>query len=308
MNAKGIKMIETLRIHLQNFLGMTGLSWASFLLQLSIIILTFYFCYRNFVKNSPAEKTVKGMVIFLILLWLISEFFLILHLRILAGLLRNMILLLILSAVIIFQPELRRILSLLGNHLNPIARNKKKALSENLTNILIETISYWRKHKIGALIVFECQEPTNTVCSGGTILDAQISSELFINLFFVNTPLHDGAVIVSQNRISKAGVILPLSKNTSLSWKYGTRHRAAIGLSESTDALCLVISEETGDVSLIQRGKIQSYSEMVDVENVLPTFLSPLFPKHVPQSFWQKLKQLSYKQLDNPFSNKYDKK
>lgn len=288
-------MIETLRVQLQNHLGITGLSWASFLIQLSIIIITLYFCYKSFVKNSPAEKTVKGMIIFLFLLWLTSEAFIILHLRILAGVLRNLILLLIVSAVIIFQPELRRLLALLGNQITTTTKTKKKLLSENLTNVILESIAYWRKYRTGALIVFERQEPLNTVCSAGTVLDAQISSELLINLFFVNTPLHDGAVVISQNRISKAGVILPLSKDTSLSWKYGTRHRAAIGVSESTDALCLVVSEETGDVSLIQKGKIQSFSEMKDLEQNLLVFLSPLFPKTTHQTFWQKLKQLRHK-------------
>lgn len=288
-------MIESLRLQLQNYLGIAGLSWASFLTQLFIIIAILYICYKNFVQNSPAEKTVKGLVIFLLLLWLTSEAFSILRLRILAGVLRNLILLLILSAVIIFQPELRRLLALLGNQVGTVSKTKKKILSENLTNILLESMAYWRKYRTGALIVFERQEPLNTVCSAGTMLDAQISSELLINLFFVNTPLHDGAVIISQNRISKAGVILPLSKDSSLSWKYGTRHRAAIGLSENTDALCLVVSEETGDVSFIQKGKIQTLSQMEDIEKNLPNFLSPLFPKNIQQTFWQKLKQLRHK-------------
>lgn len=288
-------MIEALRVQLQNYLGIAGLSWASFLTQLFIIITILYVCYKNFVQNSPAEKTVKGLVIFLLLLWLTSEAFSILRLRILAGVLRNFILLLILSAVIIFQPELRRLLALLGNQVGPLSKNKKKILSENLTNILLESITYWRKYRTGALIVFERQEPLNTVCSAGTMLDAQISSELLINLFFVNTPLHDGAVIISQNRISKAGVLLPLSKDSRLSWKYGTRHRAAIGLSENTDALCLVVSEETGDISFIQRGKIQTFSQIEDIEKNLPNFLSPLFPKNTQQTFWQKLNQLRHK-------------
>lgn len=288
-------MIESLRIQLQNYLGITGLSWASFLTQAFIIIITLYFLYKNFVQNSPAEKTVKGMIFFLLLLWLASEIFTILHLRILASILRNMILLLILSAVIIFQPELRRLLAVLGNRLHPISKSKKKFLSDNLKDILIESISYWRKNKTGALIVFERQEPVNSVCSDGCILEAKISSELLINLFFVNTPLHDGAVIISQNKILKAGVILPLSKDNSLSWRYGTRHRAAIGLTEITDALCLVISEETGDVSFIQKGKVQSFSQSNDIEKNLSIFLSCLFPKNIPDNFWEKLKQLRHK-------------
>ena len=280
---------------LQNLFGIAGLSWFSFFIQLIIIIFVLWFCYKNFVKNSPAEKTVKGMLFFLVFLWLLSEFFMLFHLRILAGLLRNLILLLILSGVIIFQPELRRLMALLGNQVTLSSKAKRKQLSDSLINILIQSIAYWRKYKTGALIVFERQEPINSVCTGGISLDAKISTELLINLFFVNTPLHDGAVIISQNRLSKAGVILPLSKDATLSWKYGTRHRAAIGLSETTDALCLVVSEETGDVSLIKDGNIQTFCEMSELENALPEFLSSLIQKNQPQSFWQKLKSLNNK-------------
>ena len=292
-------MIEALQIHLQNFFGITGLSLASFFTQSLIVIIALYIFYVNFVKNTPAEKTVKGLFIFLLILWLTSEVFAFLHLRILASLLHNFILLLIVSGVIIFQPELRRLLALLGNQLDPITKSKKKILSDNLTNTMIEAISYWQKTKTGALIIFECQEPIATVCSNGIVLDAQISPELLINLFFVNTPLHDGAVIISQNRINKAGVILPLSKDSRLTWKYGTRHRAAIGLSEITDALCLVVSEERGDVSFIRKGKIQTFSQSSEIEKNLPAFLSPIFPKNTPQTFWGKLKQLRHKWLDN---------
>ncbi|MBE6446082.1 MAG: TIGR00159 family protein [Alphaproteobacteria bacterium] len=288
-------MIGTLKTELQELLGNTGLSWVSFLLQLFIIVFFLWFCYKSFVKNSPAEKTVKGMLFFLVFTWLISEFFMLFHLRILAGLLRNFILLLILSAVIIFQPELRRLMSLLGNQVTFFTKAKRKQLSDSLVNILIQSIAYWRKYRTGALIAFERMEPVNTVCTGGISLDAKISTELLINLFFVNTPLHDGAVVCSQNRIAKAGVILPLSKDATLSWKYGTRHRAAIGLSETTDALCLVVSEETGDVSLIQDGKVQTFYEMNELEKALPEFLSSLIQKNPPKTFWQKLKSLSDK-------------
>lgn len=288
-------MFNALRTQLQNILGITNLSWVSFLFQLLIIIFGLWFCYKNFVKNSPVEKTVKGMLISMVSLWLLSEFFMFFHLRILAGLLRNLILLFILSGVIIFQPELRRLMSLLGNQVTLFSKAKRKQLSDSLVNILIQSIAYWRKYRTGALIVFERHEPINTVCTGGISLDAKISTELLINLFFVNTPLHDGAVIVSQNRIAKAGVILPLSKNATLSWKYGTRHRAAIGLSETTDALCLVVSEETGDVSLIQDGNVQTFYEMSELEKALPEFLSSLIQKNPPKTFWQKLKSFSDK-------------
>ena len=147
--------------------------------------------------------------------------------------------------MVIFQPELRRLMARFGNNLSwdALSHKKRKKEGKDLVNLLMQTISYWRTHKTGALIVFENQDPLDVALTGGVPLDAFLSAELLINIFFVNTPLHDGAVLIRGKRIVSAGAILPLSTRPDLSWKYGTRHRAAIGLSENTDALCLVVSE-----------------------------------------------------------------
>ena len=288
--------MESLREYLQSLLGVSGLTWASFLLQTGIIVFLLWLAYVKLVKNSPAEKTVKGVLFFLVIVWMTGEIFSLFHLRILSGLLKNLILLLLLSFVVIFQPELRRLMARFGNNLSwdTWSHKKRKKEGKDLVNLLMQSISYWRTHKTGALIVFENQEPMDTVLAGGVSLDAVLSAELLINIFFVNTPLHDGAVLIRGKRIVSAGVILPLSTAPDLSWKYGTRHRAAIGLSENTDALCLVISEETGDVSLVKNGKVNTFSNMDELDKKLNNFFTPLIYQEHQKTLkekWQDLKK-----------------
>ncbi|MBO7484054.1 MAG: diadenylate cyclase CdaA [Alphaproteobacteria bacterium] len=288
--------MESLREYLQSLLGVSGLTWASFLLQTGIIVFLLWLAYVKLVKNSPAEKTVKGVLFFLVIVWMTGEIFSLFHLRILSGLLKNLILLLLLSFVVIFQPELRRLMARFGNNLSwdTWSHKKRKKEGKDLVNLLMQSISYWRTHKTGALIVFENQEPMDTVLAGGVSLDAVLSAELLINIFFVNTPLHDGAVLIRGKRIVSAGVILPLSTTPDLSWRYGTRHRAAIGLSENTDALCLVISEETGDVSLVKNGKVNTFSNMDELDKKLNNFFTPLIYQEHQKTLkekWQDLKK-----------------
>ena len=287
-------MVQHLREQLQSLLGVSGLSWASFLMQVFIVIFFLWLIYKKLIKDSPAEKTVKGIVFFLVIVWLISEVFSLFRLRILSGLLKNLILLLLLSFVVIFQPELRRLMARFGNNLSWDAWSHKKRKKEgrDLVNLLMQAISYWRSHKTGALIVFENQEPLDILLTGGIPLDALLSAELLINIFFVNTPLHDGAVLIRGKRVASAGVILPLSTTPDLSWKYGTRHRAAIGLSENTDALCLVVSEETGDISLIRNGKVDTFSGMEELDKRLNSFLKPLIYQEYPKTLKEKFQDL----------------
>ena len=228
------------------------------------------------------------------IVWLISEVFSLFRLRILSGLLKNLIILLLLSFVVIFQPELRRLMARFGNNLSWDAWSHKKRKKEgrDLVNLLMQAISYWQSHKTGALIVFENQEPLDILLTGGIPLDALLSAELLINIFFVNTPLHDGAVLIRGKRVASAGVILPLSTTPDLSWKYGTRHRAAIGLSENTDALCLVVSEETGDISLIRNGKVDTFSGMEELDKRLNSFLKPLIYQEYPKTLKEKFQDL----------------
>ncbi len=182
-----------------------------------------------------------------------------------------------LSLIVIFQPELRRFLGFLGqvdfvtkifNSNN--ARNKTQEI--NVVKELIESVKFLSKSHTGALIVFQ-SDLSNTYYDVGTKLNADLSTELILTIFHPNTPLHDGAVVINGDKIISAGVLLPLTEDPKLSWKYGTRHRAAIGMTETSDAACLVVSEETGDVSVAIDGSLKKYEDLVtlktDLENIL---------------------------------------
>ncbi|MDY6407581.1 MAG: diadenylate cyclase CdaA [Pseudomonadota bacterium] len=280
---------------LRQVLGTSGLTGVSVLFQVSLIITLLYFLYARLIKNSPAEKTVKGITCFLVIIWITAEIFTLLHLRILSAMLRNLLLLILLSFVVIFQPELRRLMARLGSSLTWVSQHTKKQINDKTAEILAQSIQYWQDHHTGALIVLEHQESVSAVTTDGILLNADLSVELLINLFFVNTPLHDGAVVIKNGKVISAGVILPLTRDVSLNWKYGTRHRAAIGVSENTDALVIVVSEENGDISFVKEGKIHTFHSLRDLSEKLATFLSPLNQKIRTDTLWHRIKDLFVK-------------
>lgn len=288
---RSLKM-DSLRLELQKYLGVSGLTGTSMLIQISIIILALIWFYIKFIKNSQSEKTVRGILFFLTIIWITAELFSFMRLRILSALLKNLILLIILSFIVIFQPELRRLMARLGNSLNMLSQSKKKQMTNKLVDNLIQCIDYWQKNKTGVLLVFENQDPVSSVSTGGVTLNAEMSPELLINLFFKNTPLHDGAVVVKNGMVAMAAVVLPLSREVDLNWKYGTRHRAAMGISENTDALVLVVSEENGDISLVKGGQIKTFHTTEDLQKTLLTFFAPLIKKTSTGSIWKRLKDL----------------
>ena len=237
----------------------------------------------------------KGILCFFAIIWITAEVFSLLHLRILSAVLRNLMLLIILSFVVIFQPELRRLMARLGNSISILSQNQKKHINNKMVDILTQSIQYWQEHQTGALIVLENSDPVSLVTTEGILLNAMLSSELLINLFFQNTPLHDGAVVIKNGVVVSAGVILPLSRDADLNWKYGTRHRAAIGITENTDALVIVVSEENGDVSFVKGGNIQTFHSLKDLSLRLNTFLYPLIKQQKSVSLWHRIKELFIK-------------
>lgn len=182
----------------------------------------------------------------------------------------------VIGLIILFQPELRRMVVFMGQpdllsrpQTGPVRREQMD--TERLTNELIEAIRFLSKTKTGALLVLESKTSLGgAYLEAGTRLDARLSTEMLLTIFHTNTPLHDGAVIIgADGRIIAAGVLLPLSENPNLSWKYGTRHRAAIGLSEISDSTCLVVSEETGNVSIVSHGQLEKIPTMEDLKRQL---------------------------------------
>ncbi|MBR1425753.1 diadenylate cyclase CdaA [bacterium] len=239
-----------------------------------VVVLTVF--YSKFIKNTHSEKFVKGAFV-LVFLWIVSELLIAIDLQILGAFLRSIVLFIALSLIVIFQPELRRFLGYLGqvDFFKRFFENDKKHVENKSIDVIkeiVEAVKYLSKSHTGALIVFQ-NDLSNTFHDVGTILNADVSTELLLTIFHVNTPLHDGAVVISGTKIISAGVLLPLTDDPKLSWKYGTRHRAAIGMTESSEAACLVVSEETGDVSIALDGTLKKYDDIPTLRNDLENIL-----------------------------------
>ncbi len=269
-------MISEIAAYFQSLIAPMELAfnWTN-LAEICVIIAILWFFYKRFIKNTQSEKFVKG-AFFLVFLWIFSEILIRFDLKIIGVFLKSVVTLVSLSLIVIFQPELRRFLGFLGqvDFVNKLFNNSKKADNKRIDVVkeIVEAVKYFSKSHTGALIVFQ-DDLSNTYYDVGTELNADVSTELLLTIFHPNTPLHDGAVVINGDKIISAGVLLPLTEDPKLSWKYGTRHRAAIGMSEVSDAACLVVSEETGDVSICIDGTLKRYEDLItlktDLENIL---------------------------------------
>ena len=273
-------MMDEIYAMIQNFIGNWHIyikdtfGWKN-IFEVLIIASIIIFFYQKFIKNSNSEKFVKGAFV-LVFLWILSEILIALNLNILGVFIRTVVSLIALSLIVIFQPELRRFLGYLGqiDFFKRLIENNNSNNDNKIDVIkeIIEAVKYLSKSHTGALIVFQ-NDLSNTYHDVGTILNADVSTELLLTIFHVNTPLHDGAVVINGDKIISAGVLLPLTDDPKLSWKYGTRHRAAIGMTENSNAACLVVSEETGDVSITLDGSLKKYDDIptlkTDLENIL---------------------------------------
>lgn len=233
------------------------------LIQILIIAVVLWIFYGSFIKNTASEKLVRGLL-GLAVLWVLSFVLSWAHLDLLSTFLHWTALFLSLSLIVVFQPELRKFMALMGS-VGQWRRVFKRdgIITKNNPSLdaLVSAVEYMSGKHTGALIVFPSTLDESAIEKKGVAIDAIISSELLLTIFFNKTPLHDGAVIIENNRIAYAGGILPLSQN-NLNWKYGTRHRAALGLSEVSSAVVLVVSEESGDISIAEKGKITKYDDM----------------------------------------------
>ena len=205
------------------------------------------------VKNTRAMQLVKGIAV-LIIATQLSDF---LSLEILHFILSSVMTYGVIMIIVIFQPELRKTLEQIGSRgIKDIFEMESPVDRSNCVDEVVKAAMRMSKEKIGALIVFEKEMNLTDITRSGVELDSLVSSELLINIFVPDTPLHDGAVIIRNNRIISASCILPITDKEGLDRQYGTRHRAAIGMSEQSDAVVVVVSEETGTVSLVIDGKI----------------------------------------------------
>ena len=265
-----------------------SLNWIN-ILEIGFIVVILFVFYQKFIKDTQSEKLVKGLFI-LIFAWILSEILILIDLRILGVFLKSLVTLISLSLIVIFQPELRRFLGYLGQpgfirkaFFTPGSFVKATENDVDVIKEIIEAVKYLTKTKTGALMVFQKGMNTGVYNDVGTKLDALISTELILTIFHPNTPLHDGAMVIENNKIHSAGVLLPLTEDPKLSWRYGTRHRAAIGMSEVSDAACLVVSEETGDVSVCMDGILKKYDDLTTLKTDLESILG-IKPKDLTEN------------------------
>ena len=225
-------------------------------------------------KNTRAASLVKGLLMLLVIM-LISKW---LNLYVINWILEKFMTIVMFALPVVFQPELRRALEQIGR--GKLFRRStvlNEMQVENMLEAVATTADDLSRNKIGALMVCERETGLDDYIETGIPIDGLISTALFENIFIPNTPLHDGAVIIRGDRIAAASCLLPLTEARNLSQELGTRHRAAIGLSEQTDALVLVVSEETGTISLARGGALQRYLTHGDVKDLLrPVMKTPM--------------------------------
>ena len=234
------------------------------------VLLVWYIIYRLIIyaRGTRALNLLKGVAIIIAAKFISST----LGLQTIDWLLGQVISWGVVASIILFQPELRKALENLGRNLfrnRKDLRNPSQKLIDDLENALL----YMSKRKIGALISIEANEKLDEYVETGTPMNSEISNQLLINIFVPNTPLHDGAVIISDYRIAAASCYLPLSESSLIPKELGTRHRAAIGLGEVTDALTLIVSEETGSISIVKHDHLHRDLDPESLRNLLNQYL-----------------------------------
>ena len=248
-----------------------SLSWRN-ILDVLVVAMAIYYIIK-LVRQTRANSVLKGLAVILVLTW-VSD---LLELSATNWILRQLINTGVIVLVVLFQPELRRGLEQIGRRNisgGMFASSERGPMSsEHDIQEMIHALTNLSRRKVGALIVIENNTGLKDIIASGTMVDAEISSGLIENIFEPNTPLHDGAVVIRNGRITAAACFLPLSENSSISRELGTRHRAAIGISESTDATVLIVSEETGTISMAHDGRLTRYLDAKALSGILTELL-----------------------------------
>lgn len=261
-------MLDTIKSTISGSFGtITIVSVIDILLTAAII----YFIL-DWLKDSQAMQVIKGVIIILAATQL-SDW---IGLTTIYYILKNVTTVGIIALVIMFQPELRRTLEKLGNtklkdFISSLSKDDNDVDKGYIIEQVVSAVSEMSKTKTGALIVFERETILKDIIDTGTYLDSSTTKQLLINIFTPNTPLHDGAVIIGKNdlRIKAAGCLLPLTQNRNLNQEIGTRHRSAIGISEISDAIVVIVSEETGIISYALNGKLSRFLDAKMLTSVL---------------------------------------
>ena len=251
------------------------------------IVIVAVVLYKLFtlIRETRAEQLAKGIVVLLVLTKLTDW----MKLYTIHFILNNAMTVGTLALLIVFQPELRRGLEYIGTS-KFLSKSLMEIRGESLSQVveeIVEATSSLSRQKIGALMVLERKTGLNEVVDTGTKIDGLVSSDLLINIFIPNTPLHDGAVIIKDDRIKAAACFLPLTDNTGVSKELGTRHRAALGISERSDSLSIVVSEETGAISISENGSISRYLDSKTLRQILTDMYKPKVEKGSFLSKWR---------------------
>ena len=230
------------------------------------ILLVAYLIYKAiwFVRKTNSYNLAKGIIVFLIVMLLADLF----RLKMISFALRKTVELGLIALVILFQPELRRLLERMGSGFS----SSRGEIGTEIDSAIAHTVlacSEMSVSKTGALIIFERGVKLNEIMSTGTIINADTNAELIKNIFFDKAPLHDGALVIRDGRIAAAGCVLPLTRSTNLSKELGMRHRAGIGLSEQSDAVVVIVSEETGSISVAIDGMLKRHLTAATLERLL---------------------------------------
>lgn len=237
----------------------------TYIIDIAIITFVFY-SFIKLIKETRAVQIINGIIVILV----ISKISELLRLYAINYILQNTLTIGLIAIVIIFQPELRKALEKVGNTRWIIKTSKKAGLeSEHIIDEIVDAATTMSRKKIGALMVIVGKLSLNDIIETGTVVDASITSELVQNVFFPKSPLHDGAMLIKNERIVAAGCVLPLSSNLDISKELGTRHRAAIGISETSDALVIIVSEETGAISIAIDGRLQRFLDPASLRDAI---------------------------------------
>ena len=253
--------------------ALLSFNWLSDVLDIILVAFLIYAGIK-LIRDTKAIQLAKGFILILILFGIVN----LLHMEVSSYIFSMIFSNLLLVLVVIFSPEIRHVLESVGrssvSKINPFSLSNNESIIRNeRANVMINSVckacSEMSDKKIGALIVFERETLLGDIIENGTTVDAELSPEMIGNIFFPKAPLHDGAAVIRDFRLCAAGCILPLTKTNDISRALGTRHRAAIGMSEQSDALVVVVSEETGAISVAEKGNLRRDISDGDLREIL---------------------------------------
>ena len=265
--------MATIREFFQNLLYQVPAIGITDIVDILVVSIIFYSLLR-LIRSTSAARVARAILL-LLAITLLTD---VLNLYTLNWLLNKILEVGAIALIIVFQPELRRALERVGAqlHFHLLSTESAASIEQSAVNATVQACEIMSRERVGVLLVFERETPLDEYFKTGTIVDAQLSEQLLRNLFFKNSPLHDGAAIIENGRIKAAGCVLPLSNNLDLGKDMGTRHRACLGIAENSDAIAIVVSEETGIISMAKNGVLMRH---FDRQTLYTRLVDEMIPK-----------------------------